>query len=102
MVVHPGSLHPPDAPTMVSRREALLGSAALAGGAALLATARHANAAGGAAARSWQKSYGGGPDVPPQEPGRPGRDYMPVVTPGGAALDFKVVDGVKVFHLVSE
>jgi manganese oxidase len=35
-------------------------------------------------------------------PGVPGRDYRPVVTPNGATLPFKVVDGVKVFHLTAE
>jgi manganese oxidase len=36
------------------------------------------------------------------EPGRPGVDYSPVVTPNGVALPHRVVDGVKVFHLVAE
>jgi FtsP/CotA-like multicopper oxidase with cupredoxin domain len=35
-------------------------------------------------------------------PGEPERDYNPVITPNGAALPFKVVDGVKVFHLIAE
>ena len=35
-------------------------------------------------------------------PGEPGRDYTPVITPNGWTLPFKVVDGVKVFHLVAE
>ncbi|ATB34324.1 multicopper oxidase family protein [Melittangium boletus] len=35
-------------------------------------------------------------------PGRPGRDYTPVVVPNGSKLPWKVVDGVKVFHLVAE
>lgn len=35
-------------------------------------------------------------------PGRAGRDYTPVVTPDGATLPFRVVDGVKIFHLVPE
>jgi hypothetical protein len=35
-------------------------------------------------------------------PGMPGRDYRPVVVPNGAKLPWKVVDGVKVFHLVAE
>lgn len=35
-------------------------------------------------------------------PGVPGVDYRPVETPNGATLPFKVVDGVKVFHLVAE
>lgn len=35
-------------------------------------------------------------------PGEPGRDYTPVVTPNGWTLPFKVVEGVKVFHLIAE
>ena len=30
------------------------------------------------------------------------KDYKPVVVPNGAALPFKIVDGVKVFHLIAE
>ncbi len=35
-------------------------------------------------------------------PGMPHRDYRPVVVPNGSKLPWKVVDGVKVFHLVAE
>ncbi len=35
-------------------------------------------------------------------PGVPNVDYRPVITPDGATLEFRVVDGVKVFHLVAE
>jgi FtsP/CotA-like multicopper oxidase with cupredoxin domain len=35
-------------------------------------------------------------------PGVPGVDYVPTVTPNGIALPFRIVDGVKVFHLVAE
>ena len=35
-------------------------------------------------------------------PGEPGRNYNPVITPNGATLPFKIVDGVKVFHLIAE
>ncbi len=38
----------------------------------------------------------------PSAPGMPGTDYTPVITPNGATLSWKVVDGVKVFHLVAE
>lgn len=38
----------------------------------------------------------------PQPPGEPGKDYTPVYTPNGETLSWKVVDGVKVFHLVAE
>lgn len=42
--------------------------------------------------------------VPPGRytPGVPGVDYRPVVTPDGSTLPFRLVDGVKVFHLVAE
>ncbi len=42
------------------------------------------------------------PNAPPLEPGLPGRDYRPVITPNSIALPFRIVDGVKVFHLVAE
>jgi FtsP/CotA-like multicopper oxidase with cupredoxin domain len=35
-------------------------------------------------------------------PGEPGKDYAPVITPNGAALPFRVIEGVKVFELVAE
>jgi FtsP/CotA-like multicopper oxidase with cupredoxin domain len=38
----------------------------------------------------------------PLPPGMPGIDYRPVETPNGATLPFRIVDGVKVFHLVAE
>ena len=41
-------------------------------------------------------------EAPPQPPGLPHVDYTPVETPDGASLPFRVVDGVKVFHLVAE
>ena len=39
---------------------------------------------------------------PALEPGLPGKDYRPVITLNGSTLPFKVVDGVKVFHLIAE
>jgi FtsP/CotA-like multicopper oxidase with cupredoxin domain len=51
----------------------------------------------------WAKSYSGGPvNVKPLAPGLPGKAYKPVVVPNGEALAFKVVDGVKVFHVIAE
>jgi manganese oxidase len=38
----------------------------------------------------------------PAPPGEPDKDYTPVVTPNGTTLPFKLVDGVKVFHLIAE
>ncbi|MDZ4701981.1 MAG: copper oxidase [Rhodothermales bacterium] len=64
----------------ISRREMLLAGAAALGSALVVPTA-------GAA---------------PSRPGLPGADYTPVVTPNGASLPWRIVDGVKVFHLVAE
>jgi len=36
------------------------------------------------------------------EPLTPATTYTPVVTPNGRTLDWKLVDGVKVFHLIAE
>ncbi len=53
--------------------------------------------------RYWERSYSGGPvHVKPLRSGRPGRDYKPVVVPTGYTLPFKIVRGVKVFHLTVE
>ena len=71
-------------------RRALLGAGAAGG--ALLVAAR--NAAG-----ATTKSKTGDAKL---APGRPGRDYLPVTVPNGSKLPWKVVDGVKVFHMVAE
>jgi len=87
---------------MVSRRDIIGKSAALAGASVLLARARDAAASqADTTGQGWQSSYSG-TTLPPQKPGEPGRDYTPTITPGGATLPFKIVDGVKVFHLVAE
>ena len=86
----------------LTRREAVLGGAALAGGAAALLRTASASAAP-APPRKWDESYSGGPpDAKPNPPGLPGRDYQPTLTPGGATLPWKIVDGVKVYHLIAE
>ncbi len=36
------------------------------------------------------------------DPGLPHQDYTPVITPNGTSLPWKIVDGVKVFHLIAE
>ena len=38
----------------------------------------------------------------PLPPGLPGRDYTPVITPDNFSLPFRIIDGVKVFHLIAE
>lgn len=42
------------------------------------------------------------PPGTPVPPGKPGKDYTPVVTPNGTTLPYRIVDGVKVFHLIAE
>ncbi len=87
---------------MVSRREIIGKTAALAGASALLARAGRAEAGqSDASGQGWARSYSG-TSLPPQAPGEPGRDYTPTITPNGATLPFRVVDGVKVFHLIAE
>ena len=96
---------------VISRRQVLgIGVAGLAGGLTLNQHRADAQTFDAPAANAksdrrsyWQKSYSGGPvDVKPLAPGLPGKDYTPVVVPNGAALPFKIVGGVKVFHLVAE
>jgi len=86
--------------SIFSRREAL-GTAAVASGAVLLGNLRSAHAAE-------PRKQDAFTDIdaltkkPAPPPGEPGRDYTPVITPNGATLPSKVVDGVKVFHLIAE
>ena len=39
---------------------------------------------------------------PTHPPGEPGKDYTPVITLNNISLPWKIVDGVKVFHMVAE
>ena len=83
----------------ITRRLAILGGATI-GGAAVALVGRDVQAA--APAHQWETSYSGGPDPAARSPGAAGRDYQPTVTPDGATLPWKIVDGVKVYHLVAE
>jgi FtsP/CotA-like multicopper oxidase with cupredoxin domain len=86
----------------MKRRDFLTTGALLAGGTALAASGA-SQAGSDASLKQWETTYSGGtPDVEPLSPGEPGKDYQPVVVPNGAALPFRIVDGVKVFHLVAE
>ncbi|HEX2870542.1 MAG TPA: copper oxidase, partial [Polyangiaceae bacterium] len=85
---------------MVTRREALVTTAAVASGAALLTPGRASAQPMGN--RAWEGSYSGSKQPAGLPPGQPGKDYQPVITPNGAALPWKVVDGVKVYHLIAE
>lgn len=74
---------------MISRRKLLSQSATLFGGAYLLKSMPDA-------------SISQGENNAPLPPAEPGKDYTPVITPNGAALPWKLVNGVKVFHLIPE
>lgn len=39
---------------------------------------------------------------PTEPPGEPGKDYTPVITPNNISLPWKIVDGIKVYHLIAE
>ena len=96
---------------MVSRRKMIVsGAASLAGGAMLVQDALgqpqpqppQTRAAGDAGVSSDAPSSNRTlpPDAGPMAPGEPGRDYTPVIAPNLPTLPFKIVDGVKVFHLI--
>ena len=90
---------------MISRRKFFSKAAVAAGGAAFGAATRPLQGAepGGQPSGSPENIKGNtqadGQEYPP---GEPGKDYTPVVTPNGSALPYKVVGGVKVFHLITE
>ncbi len=42
------------------------------------------------------------PEAARQASGMAGQDYAPVIVPNGAKLPWKMIDGVKVFHLIAE
>jgi manganese oxidase len=93
----------------LSRRKVLeTGGATLAGGALLLGgriNLAHAGEVPGAKApRPHSAAATGGSHASDRSapPGQPNRDYAPVLVPNGTKLPWKVVDGVKVFHLVAE
>jgi manganese oxidase len=86
---------------MISRRNFFSKAAAVASVAALGAVTRSAHGAEhtGNASENPENMQGDRQEYPP---GEPGKDYTPVITPNGSTLPYKVVDGVKVFHLIAE
>ncbi|MEO6788910.1 MAG: copper oxidase [Chthoniobacteraceae bacterium] len=91
---------------MITRRELITGAAAIAGAAAL---PRTAGAQESHIHPSMKPKPADGKSEPPvwtrpphPEPGEPGRDYTPTVTLNGSTLPWKLVNGVKVFHLIAE
>jgi manganese oxidase len=98
------------APAALSRRAVLFagvaGGALAAGSSAARAAevpaAEHDDHPGTEPARVKRFKAAPAADTRHLAPGRPGRDYLPVTVPNGSKLPFKIVDGVKVFHLVAE
>ena len=90
---------------MISRRK-FFSNAAVVAGVAALGTATGSVCAAepiDQASRNPENTNGNTQaDQREYPPGEPGKDYTPVVTPNGSTLPFRVVDGVKVFHLLAE
>src|SRR5712691_7579175 len=87
-----------------SRRQFVAGAATLAGSAAVLhkLNAQAENPPpekprAPSAFATREKSV----DQKPLSPGEPGKDYTPVITPNGSTLPWKIIDGVKVYHLIA-
>ena len=79
---------------MMTRREMITkSSAALAGSAFLTAVQRAVGAEAPPTAPAESKS---------DRPGQPGDDYTPVIAPNAIPLPWKLVGGVKVFHMIAE
>jgi FtsP/CotA-like multicopper oxidase with cupredoxin domain len=94
-------------PNPLSRRQMLVHAGAVLGGGAVLAHAARAAAADvpGTQRPRAQSAAATGEvhaDQRALRPGRPGRDYQPVVIPNGTRAPWAIVGGVKVFHLVAE
>lgn len=89
---------------MMTRRK-MIGVAAAAGGATLLQQAGllpSTTTASGEPSLVESNAGHTSQNTAPLPPGEPGRDYTPVYTPNGATLEYKVIDGAKVMHLVAE
>ncbi len=86
--------------TTLSRRDLMRqGAAALAGGALVMGALPTSAQAAAIVVETPAPPAARARSMPP---GRPGVDYTPVVTPNGATLPFRLVNGVKVFHLTAE
>ena len=90
---------------MISRRNFFSNAVVAAGGAALGAATRSAKGAEPVRQSPENPEKNNGyvqSDQQDYPPGEPGKDYTPVITPNGSTLPYKVVGGVKVFHLITE
>ncbi|HXE55758.1 MAG TPA: multicopper oxidase domain-containing protein, partial [Tepidisphaeraceae bacterium] len=86
---------------MISRRH-IIGAAAAAGGAAVLNQMGVLPSQSASAGQVDASANRTSQNTAPLPPGEPGRVYNPVFTPNGATLEHKIVEGVKVMHLIAE
>ena len=91
---------------MISRRAILGAAAATAATSALLADSPLAPRSGGVSSDSESDPIAANVgrtsiNTSAQSPGLPGRDYTPVHTLNGSTLPYRIIDGVKVMHLVA-
>jgi manganese oxidase len=88
---------------MMSRRKFFSKAVVTAGAAALGATSVQGAEPAGQPLENPEKIKGNAQsDQQDYPPGEPGKDYTPVITPNGSTLPYKLVGGVKVFHLIAE
>jgi len=90
---------------MITRRKFFSNAAVVAGTAALASATRAVQAAESLQEPLQSSERIKGYDEADNQdypPGEPGKDYSPVITPNGSTLPYKVVGGVKVFHLIAE
>ena len=85
----------------LSRRNVLT-AAALAGGGYILRSAAAATTPAITTTTSPGSFSGVVGGIDHEAPSVPGQNYEPVITPNGTALPYRVVDGVKVFHLIAQ
>jgi len=88
---------------MFTRRRFLTTSGAtVAGGAAMLANTKPARSVQANLPRLEKPYHLRVADYAGLPPGQPGKDYTPVITPNNVSLPWKIVDGIKVYHLIAE
>ena len=91
---------------MITRRKFVAGAAALGAGSAVIsklnATASNTALTSLTASQETKEQQTANPGDNASPPGEPGKDYTPVITPNNVSLPWKVVDGVKVYHLIAE
>jgi manganese oxidase len=86
---------------MITRRHFFTKAAAAAAGTAVVSSLT-SSARADEPAKTSAKGYDAGAGASQFPPGEPGKDYTPVITPNGSSLAYRVVDGVKVFHIIVE